>query len=73
MNTPLKLALPYDSTIHWLDDPKRINDIARHIVEPRMSAQTMLNLVTLKNKLLGTNNSVYEASLIAEENRLEIY
>lgn len=58
-------------TEHWLDKAnrnKQRHNLEGHINRPRISAENIMRLVRLKNRLLGTNNSVYEASLIAEEN-----
>lgn len=55
-------------TEHWLD--KRIRQrkpIALPGNVPRISAATMVKLHELKNKLAGTNYSLYEAAQLAKE------
>ena len=55
------------AVVHWLDDPNRQRKPGHeHVNKIRISADAMLKLVRLKNKLLGTNRSVYEESLAQE-------
>ena len=57
-------------TEHWMDKAlreHRLLNLQGHFNRPRISADTMLKLVRLRNDLTGDNKSIYEASLMAEE------
>jgi len=55
------------ATVHWLEDPQRKRLSGHeHINKIRMSAETVLKLVRLRNKLSGKKNTVYEASVASE-------
>lgn len=56
--------------VHWLQQKGRQENLAGHFNKPRISAETMLKLFKLKNELLGTKRSLYEESLIAEEQNI---
>jgi hypothetical protein len=52
---------------HWLQRPYSSPNLKGIYNRIRVSAEDIAKLVTLKNSLLGTNKSVLEESLIAEE------
>lgn len=53
---------------HWIDRRLRLHiPIALEGNIPRVSAMTMVKLNDLKNKLMGTNYSLFEASKLAGE------
>lgn len=57
--------------LHWMErkpDPNVFGagPIFRHINQPRISAATIVKLIKLKNKLLGSKTSIYEESQMNE-------
>jgi hypothetical protein len=56
---------------HWIDKAIRENNLPLnlrgHINRARIDADTIRKMLELKNKLSGTNRSIYEESLITDE------
>lgn len=62
-------AREFPTNVHWVDYclKNHLSLGLGNINQPRMSAQTMLKLVELKNSMGGVSRSLYEESLVAEE------
>jgi hypothetical protein len=53
---------------HWLEDPNRSRLPAHeHINRPRISAETILRLITWRNQMRGIKRSLFEESQLAAE------
>lgn len=62
-------------TENWLTKALREHrplNLAGHINRPRISAETILKMVTYKNNLLGIKRSLHEESLISEEKNEQV-
>lgn len=60
----------YSSAKSWIDQAIVRGDmlnLTSHFNRPRISAETILKMVTFKNKSLGIHRTLHEESVIAEE------
>jgi len=66
----LKQSTEYSSAKSWIDQALargHMLNLTTHVNRPRISAETILKMVTLKNRFLGIHRSLHEEAVIAEE------